>query len=250
MPRTVLALMLREMATTYGRRPGGYLWAVFEPVAALAVLVTIFGLVMRAPPMGVSFPLFYATGYLPFVLFSDVSGSMARALRFSRPLLSYPAVTFVDALLARLLVEVLTHLVVGFVILAGILLLFDTHTILNLPRVLEGVALATVLGLSVGVLNCYLMTSFPVWESTWQIATRPLFLVSGILFLYEDLPRFAQEIMWWNPVLHIVTITRTGFYATYTGAYASATFVLVVSGVLLVPGLLLLYRYNRDLLQR
>ncbi|MEL6475009.1 MAG: sugar ABC transporter permease, partial [Pseudomonadota bacterium] len=26
--RSIIALMLREMATSYGRSPGGYLWAV------------------------------------------------------------------------------------------------------------------------------------------------------------------------------------------------------------------------------
>ena len=30
--RTISALIMREMQTTYGRSPGGYLWAVLEPV--------------------------------------------------------------------------------------------------------------------------------------------------------------------------------------------------------------------------
>ena len=36
--RTSVALMLREMVTTYGRSPGGYIWAVVEPVAAATAL--------------------------------------------------------------------------------------------------------------------------------------------------------------------------------------------------------------------
>ena len=35
--RCVIALMLREMATTYGRSPGGYLWVMLEPIAGIAL---------------------------------------------------------------------------------------------------------------------------------------------------------------------------------------------------------------------
>jgi capsular polysaccharide transport system permease protein len=250
MGRTVGALMLREMATTYGRRPGGYVWAVLEPALALVMLTLVFSLVLKSPSLGNSFPLFYASAYLPFVLFNSVSNAMARSIRFSRPLLGYPAVTFVDALIARFLLATMTHLVIGFLIFSGILMLMDTHTLLHLPRVLEGVALAAVLGLSIGVLNCYLMTAFPIWETAWSIATRPLFLISGIFYIYEDLPTFAREVLWWNPLLHVTGITRTGFYSTYEAAYASPLFVLGVSGLTGVTGLLLLYRYNRDLMER
>ena len=250
MPRTVMALILREMATTYGRSPGGYLWAVLEPVLALAMLTVIFALVLKSPSLGNSFPLFYASGYLPFVLFNDVANTMARSIRFSRPLLNYPAVTFIDALLARFILTTLTHLLIGALILTGILTLMDTHTLLDIPRVLEGVALAAVLGLGVGVVNCYLMTAFPIWETAWAIATRPLFLMSGIFYIYEDLPWLAQDVLWWNPLMHITGLTRTGIYSTYEADYTDPRYVLVVAGVLLITGLLLLYRYNRDLMER
>jgi capsular polysaccharide transport system permease protein len=249
MPRTIMALVLREMATSYGRNPGGYLWAVLEPVAALAVLSVVFALVLRTPSLGNSFPLFYASAFLPFMLFNDVANKMATSVKFSRPLLNYPAVTFLDALIARLSLTLLTHIVVDTIIMAAILVLMDTHTLLNIPRMLEGVALAAILGVSVGVLNCYLMTAFPIWERAWQIVTRPLMLLSAVLYIYEDLPMFAREILWWNPLIHVTGLTRTGVFSTYQASYASPLYVLLVAGVLLLLGLLLLYRYNRDLME-
>lgn len=248
MPRSVAALMLREMATSYGRSPGGYLWAVLEPVAALAVLTVVFSLMLRTPSLGNSFPLFYASGFLPFVLFNDMANRMATSIRFSRPLLAYPAVSFIDALLARFLLALMTHLVVGAIILTGILTLMETHALLNLPRLLQGVALATAAGLGVGAVNCYLMTAFPVWERAWQILTRPLFLISGVLYIYEDLPRIAQDILWWNPLIHVIGITRTGIYSTYHAQYASTAFVAICATTTLTLGLTLLYKFNRNLI--
>ena len=40
------------MGTTYGRSPGGYLWAILEPVAGIALLSTMIGAVVLANRRG------------------------------------------------------------------------------------------------------------------------------------------------------------------------------------------------------
>ena len=49
--RTVTALILREMVTTYGRNPGGYAWAVMEPAMGTVLISFIFSLGFFATPM-------------------------------------------------------------------------------------------------------------------------------------------------------------------------------------------------------
>lgn len=247
--RTVVALMLREMATTYGRSPGGYLWAVVEPILGLAVLTFVFSLMLRSPPVGNSFPLFYATGMLPFLMFNSIANKMATAINFSRPLLAYPAVTLVDALAARFILNALTHLMVAYIVFTGLIAIIGARAELDLPAILLAFAMASVLGIGVGTLNCYLMTAFPVWERAWQIATRPLFIISGIFFTYDSLPRMVQDILWYNPLMHVTGAMRAGFYATYRADYVSLPFVLSVAGLTFVMGLLLLWRHHRELLE-
>jgi capsular polysaccharide transport system permease protein len=248
--RTIFALMLREMATSYGRSPGGYLWAVLEPVAALAMFSLGFSLLFAAPPIGNSFILFYATGFMPFMLFNDVANKIATSINFSRPLLAYPVVTFLDALLARFLLNVLTHLMISYLIFFAIIFVFGARAELNLPVILLGFAMAAFLGIGIGALNCYLMTAFGLWERTWQILTRPLFVVSGIFFTYESMPRSAQDIAWYNPLIHVIGVTRDGFYGSYRADYISITFVLAVASMTLSLGLLLLWRHHRSLLEQ
>jgi capsular polysaccharide transport system permease protein len=248
-PRTIFALMLREVATTYGNSPGGYLWAVLEPVAALAMFSLGFSLVFAAPPIGNSFAMFYATGFLPFLLFTEVANKMATSINFSRPLLAYPVVTFIDALLARFLLNVLTSLMVSYLVFFGIIVVFGARAELDLPVILLGYGLAAFLGIGIGTLNCYLMTAFPLWERTWQILTRPLFIVSGIFFTYDSMPKSAQDIAWYNPLLHVIGVTRDGFYGSYRADYISITLVLGVAGVAFSLGLLLLWRHHRGLLE-
>lgn len=241
-------MMLREMVTTYGRSPGGYLWAILEPVAAIALLSIAFSLAFAQPSLGTSFPLFYATAYLPYMLFHDVGNKVATSLKFSKPLMAYPAVTYVDAILARFILNTLTHLMVFAIVMSTIMFTLDTRAVVDLPAVLNALAMAAALGLGIGTLNCYLMLAFPAWERLWLILTRPLFILSGVFFLFEDVPAQFQTVLWFNPLYHITGAMRDAFYATYDANYVTPLYVYGVSAVALVFGLMALRNSHGELL--
>lgn len=244
--RALAALMLREMSSTYGRTPGGWIWAIAEPVGAITLLSFVFALAFAAPPLGHSFVLFYATGYLPFMVFVDISMKVANALRFSRPLLAYPAVTMLDTLVARLLLNALTHGLIVLIVLAAIELCFDTGAQYSPGPLLAAIAMAIALAGGLGTVNCVLFTRVPVWERIWQIANRPLFIISGIFFLFEDIPGGWRDIAWYNPLLHVTSIMRAGAYPTYEAAHADPALVWGVALGLLALGLMLLRFLKKD----
>lgn len=246
--RTIGALILREMATTYGRSPGGYLWAVLEPAGGIAVMSLLFSLGFRSPPLGSNFAIFYATGMVPFLMYMDISGKVATAVMFSKQLLAYPAVTYVDALLARFILNTLTQLMVGYIIFTGILVFFDTRTTLELDLIAKGFALTAILGVGVGTMNCFLFSMFPVWQRVWAIITRPLFILSCIFFTFESIPQPYQDILWWIPTVHLTGTFRAAFYTGYDATYVSALYVCGLSGLLTMFGLVFLRRYHRDIL--
>ncbi|MFX0543651.1 ABC transporter permease [Roseovarius sp. S4756] len=247
-PRVIMALILREMSTTYGRSPGGYLWAILEPVAGIALLTAIFSAGFRSPSLGVNFALFYATGILPFQLYMDVQGKVSVSLQFSQALLGYPRLTFVDTILARFILNTLTQLLVSSIIFGFIFLYFETRTSLDPEKIIIGYAMASALGLGVGAFNCYLILLFPVWQRVWAIANRPLFLISCIFFLFESVPEPYNNILWFNPVVHIVGMMRDGFYPYYQPTYVSVVYVMGLSMILMAAGILMLRRHHRNLL--
>lgn len=246
--RAVLALMLREMATTYGRSPGGYLWAVIEPAAAVAIMATVFSALVRTPSLGISFALFYASGMLPFLLYVSVQAKVSGGLTYSRPLLAYPTVTYFDSLLARFLLEVMTKLLVGYIVFSAIMFIFENRANLSFLTIFKAYALASLLGLGVGTLNCFMATRFTVYQRAWSILTAPLFLMSCIFFIFEDIPSKFQGYLWYNPLVHITGLMRAGFYSSYRPGYISELYVIGVSLTCLALGLLLLRRFHRDLL--
>ena len=46
---------------------------------------------------------------------------------------------------------------------------------------LAGFTMAGLLGLGVGTINCVLFGLFPTWRHFWNVLTKPLFVVSGVL---------------------------------------------------------------------
>ena len=248
--RTLFALILREMSTRYGKSLGGYTWAFVEPVATIFILALGFSMIIRAPSLGESFFLFYASGYLPFFIYQQVSVHVARAIEFSRPLMAYPTVTWIDAVLSRFLLNMLTSLCVTFVTLTAVLISIDSNAIIDGWPMLRAVTMAGLLGLGVGVMNCLLIGLYPTWAVIWSILTRPLFLASGILFTLGELPKVLADVLWFNPLIHIVGEMRDGIYVSYAPDYVSIPFVVGIALGLIAVGFLLMRAYGDRILER
>lgn len=245
--RSISALMLREMSTTYGRSALGYFWAVLEPSAGIILLTAIFSLAFVDPAIGTSFPLFYATGMMPFLAYTDVSQKTSVALRFSKALMFYPRVTFVDALIARFLTNAISQILITAIVFWVIIVFSRLDVLLAPVAIFNGFLMAFALALGIGTLNCYLLSVYPFWERAWAVLNRPMFIISGIFYVFNSVPMPYRDWLWWNPLVHIIGQVRRGVYPTYDGSYVSPLYVYSISAVCFATGLLLLRRYHRDI---
>lgn len=246
--RAIGALILREMSTTNGRTANGYLWAVAEPVGGIILLTIIFSLGFRSPPMGTNFAIFYATGIVPFLFYTSLSNKLANSIQYSKSLLAYPAVTFMDALLARIIFNTVTQILVAYLIFTGIYYTMETRTDPQITGIVLALSMALVTATGVGTLNCFLFSAFPWWQFVWSMLTRPLFIISCILFIFDDVPAPFQDYLWFNPLIHVIGQMRKSFYPSYVGDYVSPVYVFGIGLTLIAIGLALLVRYHRDLL--
>ncbi len=246
--RAILALLLREMASTYGRSPGGYIWAILEPVAGISVFSFVFGFLVSSPPLGESFGLFFATGFLPLAMYQNLVVKVGTSLKYSRPFLTYPNVTYMDAIISRIILAVLTHLVIFAIIIAGIVYFDDLRLLLDYPLLARGFLMASAMGIAIGLVNTFLMGMFPIWQFVWAVINRPLFIVSGVLFLVDDLPEEMRYYLLLNPLTHVIMRIRTGIFSTYDGSYISELYVYLIAFSLAALGLALLNRYHSYLL--
>jgi len=238
--RVILALMLREMTSRYGRSPGGYIWAILEPIGMIIVMSFGFSLLMRSPSLGNSFILFYASGYLVFVQYNMVEKSVAKALPYARGLLRYPIVTWLDAILARFLLNTLTNVLNTILILWTTIYLTAGSMMIDFAPMVVAMAAATILALGVGTFNALMMGIWPLWTSLWNIVTRPLMIASAVLYIMEDLPASAANVLWYNPLTHLTGLMRTGVFTTYDPQYINLAYVIGIAMVTLAVGLVFL----------
>ena len=139
---------------------------------------------------------------------------------------------------------------VALILFTGIIIYFDLHINLDLAAVAVGLGLAALLGLGIGTLNCVLFTFFPTWKNVWTVLTRPLLLLSGVLFMFESVPAQFQAILWWNPLVHIIAVMRSGFYGTYDPQFVSYPYVLGIALSTFVIGAYLIRRHESFLTEQ
>ena len=243
--QVITALMIREMVVTNGRAIGGYAWSILEPVLGIALLTVIFSAISYVPPIGAVYPLFYATGYLPFMFWTAAQSRIMSATRSSKALMEHSSVTISDVLIARLLLAALTNAVVMAVIYTGIWLIWRPEERVDMTAMTGAFLLTGLLAFGVGTLNAALSAAFRSWEKIWGLISRPLFIISGVFFPFASVPENVRDMIWWNPIVHVVGMTRDAVYAGYDASYVSAFYVVVVSMGCALTGLAMLVSSDR-----
>ncbi len=249
MTRVISALMVREMTTRYGRSAGGYFWAVAEPVGMIAVLSIAFSAFLRSPPLGSSFVLFYATGYMTFTFYSNLNGQISNAVKQNRALMKLPMVSPLDTILARGLLQVLTLIVVSVVIFGALSFFLDEPIRLDWGEFMLACFGASILGFGGGTLNTVLYAFFPVYKNIWAIISRPMFIVSGILYTVESMPSDIQAILLLNPLVHCTSMAHRAFYPIYDADFVMMGYPILLGTAMFLLGAALLARHRSFIIE-
>ena len=171
---------------------------------------------------------------------AEAMNATARAVKSNSGLLTYSVVTTLDAIFAKYIFSVVTMFLISLVLYPTVILFFHVPVNLDLGAITVAFFLSSLLGLGIGTLNCVLFGFFPTWNNIWRVLTRPLFFLSGVLFLYESMPPVVQRVLWWNPVVHVISLMRSGFYSEYDPQFISYSYVIGIAlGSFLVGGYLL-----------
>ncbi len=248
--RVIHALIIRETRTRFGDSRLGYGWALIEPILHIALLSTVFSLLMRGtPPIGAHFFVFYYTGLIPYYVFVHISTSMMFGVTSNGSLLQLPPVKPFDVILARGCLEFMTDIVVAVVLLAG----FAAIGIPALPDSLASIATALIvtalLGCGVGFVNAVLQTLFRSWDKLWNNATRLLYFFSGIFYVPGMMPDWARDILAWNPLLHAIDWFREGFFGNYRPHWLDREYLLIAALLAIFAGLALERGLRRRLVE-
>lgn len=237
--QVLVAVMLRDIKTRFFGNELGFLIAIGWPLSHVLILLLINTGMGRVAPYGDSAALWFATGVVPFMVFSYMSRFIMLGIVWNRPLLIFPRVKITDILIARAVVEILSAGLV-IIILAIIFWAYGINFIpINPIQACFALGASMLLGLGVGVVNAIIAAAFPVWITGYALINIGLWIISGVFFVAHALPEVLRYPLSFNPVVHAVEWMRSAYYEGYGDSYLDKGYLIGYGAICLCFGLLL-----------
>ncbi len=241
----IKALFLREMKTRFGKFRLGYLWAPLEPVAHMLVMLAIFGYLMQRTMPDISFPVFLINGIIPFLLFSSITNRSINAIEANQGLFNYRPVRPIDTIIARTILEAFISGIVYFFLMSLLWLFGEEIAINNFIQLVCVWGLLIVFSTGIGLIFMVIGNRYPESEKFLPIVLKPLYFVSCIMFSLHHIPADYQPYLLWNPIVHIVELSRESVVNSYHVENVSLGYLAFSSLVVFFFGLSL-YRTQEE----
>lgn len=224
--RVVMALILRESQTRYGKHKLGFVWAFAEPVLMVALFALIMVFFRSGNPNGMPQVPFMICGILPVIGFRSVMSQMQSGIANSKNLLGFPQVTTFDCILAKGLME---SAVVAFVFVFMLAMAHLLGEPLGVERPLEVFSVFVLVYCIAWGAGFLFATLVPIVPSLRQLSTtvlgRPLLLGSGVFYTADSVPMPFRDWLLYNPLLHAVELIRGALFVQFETAHGSVEYL-------------------------
>ena len=243
--RVIGALLMREILTRYGRHNIGFLWLFVEPMLFTLGITALW--TATSATHGSSLPIvaFALTGYSSVLLWRNGTSRCAKAIEPNLSLLYHRNVRVIDIFAARLLLEIaggtISLVILSFVFVAvgAIQLPADLLTMILAWGLLAWFAVG--LGLVIGAAS----ERSEIFDRIWHTITYLMFPFSGAVFMVDWLPKAAQELVLWIPMVHGVEMLRHGYFGNLVRTYENPTYLVLANLILTLIGVALVRETGR-----
>ena len=242
--RVIYALMMREVHTIYGTSRLGYLWALIQTMWNIFVFWGMRYALGASDPHGMSILMFLLMGFGIYNIFSGVVVKCMNAVNGNKALLTFPQVTPLDIMIARMVIVWATEIVAG-IIMMGISLLFNMQIYVNdIGGVFIILLITPLFGLGIGMICASLAVIFPTIEKIVPMVLRLLLFASAVFYSATVIPSYIMQYLWYNPMIQLI---EWGRYCMSRG-YPAESYSILYIGLITMASLclgLLLERYVR-----
>lgn len=226
--RVIGALVLREIHTINGNSRLGYLWVLIQSIFSIGVFWGVRHFMGAGQaPHGMNMALFLATGFGLWNIFSNGISRCMTAVEGNRALLTFPQVTELDVMIARVIVISATQIVTMAVIIAVALIAMNEPMMPgSIALLLLLLVVVPMLSLGFGMIFSSLAVFVPALTKVVPMFLRILFFVSGVFFSVSVFSQSVADILMLNPMLHAIELIRMSLHEPYSVTGLSWTYVL------------------------
>ena len=185
------------------------------------------------------FPLFFATGVLPFQIFQKSSIYIANSFTQNRPLLNYPRVKRIDTAIARMMLEFVTGTIVIILVFSFQVFVLGFSGPNNVFGLFQFGVVMLVLGFGVGLCLAVIQTQIPTVLTFYGLVVGPSFFFSAVFYSVQSVPTHLREILLWNPLIHGIESFRASYFNGYRTAGIDLEYLFWWIFILIFLGLLM-----------
>jgi capsular polysaccharide transport system permease protein len=244
--RTLVALLLREIISRYGRTNVAFLWLIIEPLI-LCIGVMIIWSFIHHDSHGVPLITFIVSGYMPLTLWRHVSSHAVSCIRQNTPLFYHPSVRPLDVLFSCTILEFLGTSMALIAVLTALKLTALIEPPVRMDLILGGWFFMGWLSFAIGMLLAALSERFDFVEklvSPFQYLMLP---VSGCFFMVAWLPTWTQDLALYVPTVHCYEMFRGGLLGEAVETHFSVAYLMVVCTTTTAAGLAMMRHAAREI---
>lgn len=237
--RSLMAMIMAEYAHRVSRRSFGVLEEMLSLVMVSGSML-VLRIVTRAPTHhGMPMAPFLLSGMILYWMLRTTMFRVASLKNTKSAFKSNPRVTSLDVLVARAVLNIAFYLLFGFPIFL-IMYVFGISPMMEQPVIVFFIMLLMgIWGFGLGLCFGALFLYIPIARTVVSGLMMVLMWISGIMFIWPEIPYMLKGIMIYNPIFHFMELMRTAYFSSYITPVGSWSFVLGVTGVTVAFGLML-----------
>jgi capsular polysaccharide transport system permease protein len=213
--RIIWALLLRELATRYGRENLGFLWVLGEPLLFCGSVSIMWSIIKPEYEHGIRIVPFVVTGYMPILLVRHMLSHGMYAVRVNAPLLYHRQVSVLHLFFARCLLELIGVTFAFLVICFGLAPFGLIEPPKDLHLVYVGWFLLAWISFGLAMIFGAIFELFEPIERFVSIITYLLVPLSGTFYMADWIPPHYRGYVLLLPFLNTVEMVRAGFFGEF-----------------------------------
>jgi capsular polysaccharide transport system permease protein len=245
--RVIVALMIRELTTRFGRENIGFLWVMAEPLLFATLVGTLYKFMIGDTEHGVGVIAFIASGYIPLTVMRNSLSRCVSIFVANGALLYHRQVRILDFVIVRVGIEIIggmmAYLLIGIILIA--VGLFPVPADIGL--MLAGWCVYMLFVFSVCLVVAPLSEMSDVLEKLMPVTVYVAIPLSGTFNMASWLVPAARDVVLWSPFVNGMEMMRSGLFGDAVRPYYDVSIPLTASVVIGAIGLALCRKVRRTL---
>lgn len=243
----IIALVLREIITRYGRRGLGFLWLVLEPLMFTVAVIILWSFIKAPYQHGIRIAPFVMTGYMCLIMFRHIISYSMAAVSGNVGLLYHKNIKILHVYMARYVLEFAGSTLSFFIIYVVLIFLGQVGMPANILLIYWGWFSLFVWSMGLAMVLSALAAEFDVLDRVVPVMMYAMLPFSGIFTMAAWLPAGYRKIYLAMPMPHPVEMIRAGVFGEFVETHYYPLYPAFCGAILIMFGLLLLSRATEHL---